>query len=177
MPAGFIHDKLDVKLLVLYLLARAEAPVDFATLTDLVTAERGADYFLFAEAAAELAHSGHLAAGPEGYAITDKGRRNAADSGSSLPLVVRRRCDRRLARLNAHLRRQAQVRAALTPREEGGFTLRLDLEDGGGSLLALELLVPTQTEGEAMAGRFRDCPEAVYHRVLSALLGQEGDGE
>ena len=33
--AGFIHDKLDIKLLVLYILDRAAAAIDFATLTDL----------------------------------------------------------------------------------------------------------------------------------------------
>ena len=52
--AGFIHDKLDIKLLVLYILNRAAAPIDFATLTDLSMCDSGVDYFQFAEAAAEL---------------------------------------------------------------------------------------------------------------------------
>ena len=32
---GFIHDKLDIKFLLLYILSRADAPLDFSTLTDL----------------------------------------------------------------------------------------------------------------------------------------------
>ena len=39
--AGFIHDKLDIKLLVLYILDRAAAPIDFATLTDLSMCDGG----------------------------------------------------------------------------------------------------------------------------------------
>lgn len=57
---GFIHDKLDIKLLVLYIMDRVAAPIDFATLTDLSMCDSGMDYFQFAEAAAELADSGHL---------------------------------------------------------------------------------------------------------------------
>ena len=47
--AGFIHDKLDIKLLVLYIMDRAAAPIDFATLTDLALCDEGVDYFQYAE--------------------------------------------------------------------------------------------------------------------------------
>lgn len=51
---GFIHDKLDIKFLILYLMARAAAPIDFPTLTDLTMCDDGVDYFEFTEAVAEL---------------------------------------------------------------------------------------------------------------------------
>lgn len=172
--AGFIHDKLEIKVLVLYLLNRAEGPIDFATLTDLAMCDPGVDYFRFAEAAAELLHSGHVQEEGGLYAITEKGRRNCVDSESSISPVVRRRCDQRLAGLNADLRRRAQVRAAVEPRGDGEFVLRLALDDGGGNLLSLELLTPSQEEGEQMATRFRAHPEKVYHGVLSVLLEAEG---
>ena len=56
--AGFIHDKLDIKLLVLYIMDRVAVPIDFNTLTDLSMCDSGVDYFQFAEAAAELLNSG-----------------------------------------------------------------------------------------------------------------------
>ena len=46
---GFIHDKLDIKLLILYFMSRVAAPVDFATVTGLTLCDDGIDYFLFAE--------------------------------------------------------------------------------------------------------------------------------
>ena len=52
--AGFIHGKLDIKLLVLYLTSRLAGPVDFATLTDLAMCDDGVDYFVYAEAVSEL---------------------------------------------------------------------------------------------------------------------------
>ena len=57
---GFIHDKLDIKLLILYLLSRTAAPIDFATLTDLSMCDPGVDYFDFAEAVGELVQSSHI---------------------------------------------------------------------------------------------------------------------
>ena len=45
--AGFIHNKLDIKLLVLYLVSRLAGPVDFPTLTDLALCDDGVDYFQY----------------------------------------------------------------------------------------------------------------------------------
>lgn len=171
--AGFIHGKLDIKLLILYLLSRAAAPLDFATLTDLVMCDPGVDYFLFAEAAAELTESGHISAEDGRYAATEKGRRNSADSGSSLSPVVRQRCDRRLEELNAQLRRADQVRAQVEPAGKGEFILRLSLDDDGGRLLTLSLLTASEEECSRMAERFRAQPERVYHSIVSALLGKK----
>ena len=72
---GFIHSKLDTKLLILYILTRVAGPIDFATLTDLVMCDDGVDYFEFAEALSELLESGHLVREGDYYPPTDKGRR------------------------------------------------------------------------------------------------------
>lgn len=173
MAAGFIHDKLDMKVYLLYLLSRMDGPVDFSALTELALAERGTEYFLFAQALAELKDSGHVTEEEDCYAVTDKGRYISADSEGSLPQVLRRRCDRRLGELNAVLRRRAQVRAQILPKEDGGFTLRLSLDDDGGNLFSLELLVPSEAEGQAMAERFQKSPERCYHSVLAVLQGRE----
>ena len=81
---GFIHDKLDIKFLVLYLMARVASPVDFATLADLTFCDDGVEYFDFAESVAELVDTGHLALEEDRYTITEKGRRNGKICESSL---------------------------------------------------------------------------------------------
>ena len=167
---GFIHDKLDIKLLVLYIMARVAGPIDFATLTDLTMCDGGVDYFEFAESAAELVASGHLTLENDRYAITDKGRENGAACESSLPYSVKRKCDENLVLLNAALRRAAQVRSEVLERPEGGLTLRLTLDDDGGNLLTVELLCPSHEQADALAARFQARPERFYHQVLNALL-------
>lgn len=168
MP-GFIHDKLDTKLLVLYIMARAAAPIDFATLTDLAMCDDGVDYFQFAEAVAELTGSGHLDQQGETYAVTDKGRRACAAGESSLSPVIRKRCDRRLAPLNQALKRRAQVRAEVTGQPQG-FTVRLSMDDDKGSLFSLELLAPTREDAQRVADQFLLHPDRVYNGLLGVLL-------
>ena len=166
---GFIHDKLDIKLLVLYIMDRVAAPIDFTTLTDLAMCDSGVDYFQFAESAAELVESGHLTRDGEFYAATDKGRRACAAGESSLSPVVRRRCDQRLVPLNQALKRKAQVRSELRP-QNGGYDVCLTMEDDQGSLLSLTLLAPSQEEGQRIADRFLRHPDRIYNGILGVLL-------
>ena len=172
---GFIRDKLDIKLLILYLLDRLAGPIDFSTLTDLAMCDPGVDYFLFAEAINELIQSEHIKLEDDKYSITDKGRRNSTDCESSLSLVIRKRCDSRLAPLNAELRRSAQIHTGI--REEGGtYVLSLSLDDDMGNLMQLSLTLPSQAQCDQMAQRFRAQPEKIYHTILSSLLALD-EGE
>ena len=119
---GFIHDKLDIKFLILYFMARVAAPIDFPTLTELTVCDDGIGYFEFAEAVSELVESGHLTLEDGLYSITEKGRENGAACESSLPYSVKRNCSAQLVKLNGILRRNAQVRAETEPRPEGGYS-------------------------------------------------------
>ncbi len=175
---GFIHDKLEIKFLVLYIMSRAAAPLDFSTLTDLTLTDEGVDYFDFAEAVAELVESGHLELNDGRYAITEKGRKNGTVCESSLPYSVKSKCSRRLVKLNAELRRDAQVRAQILPRgEDGTCTLRLSLDDGAGNLLTVELLSPSENQAERLAEGFRSRPEQVYNGILDVLLKEADAAE
>jgi len=167
---GFIHDKLDIKLLILYIMDRVAAPIDFDTLTDLSMCDNGVDYFQFAEAAAELTDSGHLEQNGELYAVTDKGRRACAAGESSLSPVIRQRCDRRLAPLNQALKRKAQV-----AEQSQGFDVCLSMDDDQGSLFSLTLLSPTREDAQRIADGFLAHPDRVYNGLLGVLL-TDGEG-
>lgn len=166
---GFIHDKLDIKMLVLYLLDRAVGPVDFDTLTDLVMRHEGVEYFDFAEALGELVTSGHLVEESEGYTITEKGRINSAACEGSLPYSVCQRCDRDLIPINAALRRAAQIRGEKRANRDGSVVARLSLDDDGGNLLTIELLCPSADQADRLIAGFKARPEEVYRKVLEAL--------
>jgi len=167
---GFIRDKLDVKLLILYLLDRVVAPIDFAALTDLSMCDSGVDYFIFAEAVSELLESKHIAKNNDLYSITEKGHRSNADCESSLSLVIRRRCDERLSPLNAQLRRNAQIQAVVTQNKNDSFTLNLSLDDDMGNLMTISLNAVSEAQCDQMARYFQANPETVYRVLLSTLL-------
>ena len=170
---GFIHDKLDIKFLILYFMARFATPIDFPTLTELTVCDDGIGYFEFAEAVSELVESGHLTLEDGLYSITEKGRENGAAGESSLPYSVKRNCSAQLVKLNGILRRNAQVRAETEPRPEGGYSARMFLDDDGGNLFTLELFCGSQEQANRLAESFKAERERIYNAVLSALLEHE----
>lgn len=172
---GFIHDKLDTKFLILYIMARVAAPIDFPTLTDLTMIDEGVDYFEFAEAVPELVKTGHLLHLEELYSITELGRKNGADCESSLPYSVRVKCDEKLAKLNAGLRRKAQVQSRIEPQEHGNYTLSLSLRDDTGVLLEIALLCPSREQAQQLSDQFQSRPERIYNGLLELLREQGGE--
>ncbi len=171
---GFIHDKLDIKVLVLYVMSRVAAPIDFAALTELALWDDGIDYFDYAECVDELVSSEHLSLENKCYEITEKGRRNGSICESGLPYSVRLKCDKALTRLNAVLRRNQQVRMEVQAREDDYYTLRLFLDDEGGNMMTLSLLTISAEQAEQLGSRFRAQPEFIYNSIIELLTAEEG---
>lgn len=169
MP-GFIHDKLEIKFLILYITARVIEPIPFDTVWDLAMCDEGVDYFDFAECLSDLVRTEHLTLSADGlYAITDKGLRNSRICESSLPYSVRLRTDKNVAEYNRRLLRRNQVQSQVIPRENGSYVVELRLRDDVDSILHLELTAATEAMARDLADRFRQDPEGVYTRLLSAL--------
>ena len=142
---GFIQDEMDLKLLVLYIMARIAAPITFLQLLELALCDAGVDYFSLTQAVEHLVETEHLSREGERYAITEKGRRNSEICESSLPYSVRRRCDDNLVRVNETLMREQQVQGEVS------------------------LLMPAAGQGERAAARFKQAPEQLYHQLVQLL--------
>ena len=175
-PIGFIQDDLDLKLLVLYIMARAAGPITFLQLFELALCDAGVDYFSLAQAVDHMVATGQLTKEEDRYAITEKGRRNSQICEGGLPRSVRRHCDDNLIQVNAALRRESQVRARIMDREDGTATLCLSLEDDSSPLLHLALLSPGREQAERWAEAFQSDPSALYMNVIK-LLDKEAANE
>lgn len=179
MARGFIRSPLDIKLLILYILARSKLPLDMAQLTDLVLCDEGVDYFQFADALGSLKTTGHVKEdGNYCLSITPKGRANGAICEDELPYSVRLRCDRSVAELNRQMERQNQVRTSITSRENGdGVTVTMILDDDSGNVMTLNMLAPDSKQGAMLAEGFRSNAEGIYNVVLTALLNEKEGNE
>lgn len=181
MPGyGFIHDKLEIKFLILYIAARVIEPVPFDTMLELTLCDDAIDYFDFSDCLADLVKTEHLTLSDEGlYAITDKGRRNSEICESNLPYSVRQRCDRNLADCNRRLRRKSQVKASSVRRPNGTWTVSLSLSDDMGSVMELDLMMVQEEMARGVEKRFRQSPERLYSQIVNLLLSdapEDADG-
>lgn len=173
---GFIHDKLEIKFLILYLAARVIEPVPFDTMLELTLCDDAIDYFDFSDCLADLVKTEHLTLSEDGlYAITEKGQRNSEICESNLPYSVRQRCDKNLADCNRRLRRKSQVQAASVRRPNGTWTVSLSLSDDMGSVMDLNLMMVQEDMARAVEKRFRQSPERLYSQIVDLLLSDGQD--
>ena len=174
MDASFIHDKLEIKFLILYIAARVSRPIPAEGMQELTMCDSGIDYFSFSECLSDLVQTEHLTLSPDGlYAITPKGLRNSEICESSLPMSVRLLTDRNVAAYNQMLLRKEQVQAKVTPRENGTFTVTLHFSDDVYELMHLELMAATEELARSLADRFQKNPEQVYSSLMDTLFSKE----
>jgi len=175
---GFIHDKLEIKFLILYIAARVIEPVPFDMMLDLAMCDDGVEYFDFSDCLADLVRTEHLYLSGDGlYGITEKGLRNSKICESSLPYSVRIRSDKNIAQCNQKLRRKNQIRASSSRRENGTYTVNLSLDDDFGSILDLNIMVIKEEMAQALEQRFRQNPEKLYSALLNTLFEENEDSK
>ena len=139
---------------------------------ELTMCDDGIDYFAFSECLADLVKTEHLRLTDDGcYAITPKVLRNSEICESSLPYSVRIRTDKNLSVYNKKLLRRSQVRARVTPRENGTFTVELSFHDDVDELMQLQVMVATEAMAKDLAARFEKHPEQIYTQLMSVLYG------
>lgn len=165
---GFIHDRLDIKILILFILRRLPAAVDADTLQELCRCDDGIGYFEYSDCLSELAESGHVTESEEGYAITEKGARNADAVESSLPYSVRSKALRLLGPVEERLRRAAMITARHTLGEDG-CTVELAMGDGKGEVIRLSLLCAGEDQARQIEKRFRRDAEGYYQKIMALL--------
>ena len=168
---GMIHEPLEIKLLLLYILDRLPAPVDRDTFASLAMEEGGFNWFEFSQHVHELVANGHiLCSAGSYYRISDKGRHNLSIVVSTLPFTVRSKYDRLLAPLAAEMQRRGVTDVSLQKREDGTFLVTLTLTDNGGEVMSLRLTAPDLLTAEDMQRHFMDRAESVSGRITALLL-------
>ncbi len=169
---GFIRDKLDIKILLLYILEKLPGPVEPVILSDLALFDGGFTWFDYTDCLAELVETGHVAETDGRYEITEKGRRNVAAVGTSIPYSVRAKADRLTAPVVSRMRRERQIETASEPQEDGTVSVSLRLSDGVGEVIALRLTVPDGELAAAVESRFRTGAETIANKVIDLLTAE-----
>ena len=175
---GFIHDMLDVKVLILFVMARVNYPVDVQQIYELSYQDDCLSYFDVCTAVPEMVNSGHLKELENNcYGITDKGKADGALTEDSIAFTVKQRAENAVSRFNRQIRRSSFVKTQIIPRESGDFSVIMSLDDEAGNLMTLELMAPNQRQAVRLSKLFEKKAEAVYNLTMAELLDDEDEIE
>ena len=175
---GFIHDMLDVKVLILFVTARSGYPMTCQEIYELCYQDDCLSYFDVCTAIPQMVKSGHLKAlEDEKFEITEKGKADGALTEDSIAFTVKQRAENAVARFNRQMRRSSFVKTQVIPRESGDFSVIMALDDEVGNLMTLELLAPDQRQAVRLSRLFEKKAEAVYNLTMAELLDEEDELE
>ena len=172
---GFIREKLDIKILILFILRRLPDEIDEGKLSSLIFIDDGINYFDYMECLTELEKTGHITIRDGRYKITPKGDRNGAAIESSIPYSVRAKAERASLELASSMRRNAMIEASHVIDENGSPVIALSLSDGMGEILSLHLLASGEEEAKIIEGNFRLDAERIYNKIVEILLDENGE--
>ena len=171
---GFIHDMLDVKVLILFVMARVSYPVSTQQIYELCYQDDCLSYFDVCTAIPEMIKSGHLKdAGEDTYEITEKGKADGALTEDSIAFTVKQKAENAVSRFNRQIRRSSFVKTQILPRENGDQSVIMVLDDEVGNLMTLELIAPDQRQAVRLGRLFEKKAEMVYNLTMAELLDDE----
>ena len=171
---GFINDMLDVKVLMLFVMARVSYPVTIQQIYELCYQDDCLSYFDVCTAVPEMVKSGHLKElENDCYGITDKGKADGSLTEDSIAYTVKCKADNAVNRFNRQIRRSSFVKTQVIPRESGDFSVLMSLDDEMGNLMTLELMAPNQRQAVRLCRLFEKKAEAVYNLTMTELLDDE----
>lgn len=174
-PHGFIHGMLDVKILILFVTARALYPMDVQKVYELCFQDDRLSYFDVKIAVPEMVTSGHLEEVEPGlYVITEKGREHEEITRDAVAYPVMQRALAAVEKFNKEARRDKLLKTQIVPRENGEFTVILGLDDDKSNLMTLELLAPTESQAKRLVRQFHKRAEATYGMLVDYLLDEQG---
>ena len=173
---GFIHDMMDVKVLILYVMSRVSYPVTEAEIYELCYQDECLSYFDVCTAIPEMVSSGHLIQQEQGkYVISEKGRETGELTAGSIAFTVKMKAENAVAKFNRQMRRSSFVKTQILPRETGDFSVIMSLDDEMGNLMTLELVAPDQRQAVRLSRLFEKKAENVYNLTMTELLDEEDE--
>ena len=167
---GIIREKLEIKILILFILRRLPEPITLEALTELITCDNGVSYFDFMECVTDLVRTEHLQYQDERYSITEKGVRNGDITENSLPASVRSHAENIVFAHRSKQLRNAMIKTLHTTNADGNCTVTLSMSDGIGEVVSIQLFTVSERQAIALEKGFRKNAEKIYNTLIEMSL-------
>jgi len=168
------------KLLILYILSKLKMAATNIDITNYVLDGRLMEFMLLQQYLQELVEANHISCADSGggntYAITEDGARLVSGMKDMLPVTEKNRVDRTIKKLGRSVLDGRSVVARFTPVGENNGSVHMELNEGGISLLSMDVAVASREEARVICGNWRANTQGIYQGIVELLLTQPGTG-
>ncbi|MEG0770759.1 MAG: DUF4364 family protein [Clostridia bacterium] len=169
---GSLRDIKEVKMLILYILKSSATPLSQQEITDIILANKQADFFSLPEAFSELISSDHIIEHNKLIHITALGIETISELYKLIPLYVREKAEIATLNMLTNISRDSQIKAELCECD-GGFNVSLSISEEALLLFKLDLFVANRLQGEVIIKKFNKSPERYYQSIVNTLTCEE----
>ena len=167
---GFIREKLEIKVLILFILRLLQKPVPIEDLVAFTILDEGISYFDFMECVSDLVRTEHILLKDKLYSITDKGIRNGEITAESLPYSVRMHTEDAVFTYRIRQQRIAMINTKHVTKKDGGCTVSMSLSDGVSEIVSIDVQVLSERQALAFEEGFQKNAEKVYNALIKTAL-------
>ena len=166
---GFIHERIERRVLILFIMRRLPEPVTLDVLVDLTMCDDAISYFDVTECIAKLIETKHLSLDDGKYSITYLGERNGEILEKNLPYPIRKRAEAATAQIRVNYNRNSMIKTNRTANDEGGYRVSMSLSDGLGDLISMDVHAANEDKAMDFEKGFRKDAEKIYHSIIKML--------
>ncbi len=166
-------DKIDVKLIALYIIENFKMPVPNSFIVDTLMLEPFVNYFDLQQQMAELEDEEFVTYYVEDndrfYSITSKGREALGFFGVRIPKTVRERLLRAVKIKVKDLKNALSIKAEYRKVNDIEYSVSLGISEGNFDMFNISLSVGDELMAKKMCAAFKNNPQTMYSEFLSVL--------
>lgn len=166
-------DKIDVKLITLFIIENFKIPVPNSFIVDTLMLEPFVNYFDLQQQMAELEEEEFVTYYTEDsdkfYSITKKGAQALEFFRVRIPKTVRERLLRAIKIKVKDLKNALSIRADYSKANDIEYTVSLGISEGNFEMFGLSLSVGDELMAKKICAAFKNNPQALYSEFLSVL--------
>lgn len=174
-----IDDSALIQFIILYTLSKADTPLAYNNLINLIMDNCNINYSDFQVGLVNLTKTNHIRAHMEGkhnqiYSLTEKGGISIDRFKRDIPIYIREPIDNSVKEMYLSMRRENAVTARIIPLKDDDYLAELALcDDDKTELMRLTLYAGTREQAEKMAVYFKKHPELIYGGIIEAFEKEE----
>ena len=166
----------EIKIFLLFLLDNIRYPIDYSTLSKIISDNVPEVTFDYEASLRDLADSEHLLFdeidGERYYMISDSGRLIAAELYDRLDPAFREASIKSAAKYISLAKSKAEVTSSITELSDRRFSVSLGAKDKNGELFSLSLTVNSRAQAQSIVANFERNPDNVYRGMIFCVTGK-----